>query len=99
VRKALKVFNKQWESSLFANVLQIKLNNKPVTSGLLLDLWFNAHYFHSDDEKEKALFELKAAFSEGFAKYMLLDSILEATKVILKVHEGLIGIVDEHFNP
>src|SRR3972149_2540348 len=38
-RKVLKVFKNQWEDSLFANAMQIKLNDETVTSALLLELW------------------------------------------------------------
>lgn len=96
-REALKVFRRKWEHSLFGNAMNICLNAKPMTSSLLLDLWFNAHYFHSDAEKEMELTELKKVFSEDFAKFMLLDSTFEATKVVLTIYNGVRGVVDEHF--
>lgn len=99
-REALKVFRRQWENCLFGSAMYISLNGKPITSSLLLDLWFNSHYFHSDTEKEMELVELKKAFSENYAKYMLLDSAFEASKVVLKIFSGVRGMVDEHFeNP
>ena len=97
-RKALKMFGRQWQDSLFRKALNIQLNETPITSSLLLDLWFNAHYFHSDEEKEKELKKMKENFSEEFAKYMLLDAVFEATKVVFKVFHGMRAIVDEHFN-
>ena len=63
-----------------------------------MDLWFNAHYFHSDEVKEKELEKLKECFSGEFAKYMLLDAVFEATKVVFKVFNGLQAVVYEHFN-
>lgn len=99
VREALKVFGKQWNNCLFDKVMNIAYNDKPITSSLLLDLWFNAHYFHQDEEKEKQLKQLILGFSEGFAKHMLLDAAFEATKVVYKLFDGLRGIVDEHFAP
>lgn len=97
-REAFKVFRAQWDNYLFGKAIEIKLNDKPVTSSLLIDLWFNAHYFHSDEEKEQKLNSLKETFSEGFAKYMLLDAAYQATKVVFKLHNGLKDIVDEHYN-
>jgi len=96
-RKAFKMFRTQWDNYLFGKALEIKFNDKPVTSSLLIDLWFNAHYFHSDEKKEQELNSLKEMFSEGFAKYMLLDAAYQATKVVFKLHDGLKGIVDEHY--
>ena len=94
-RKALKLFGKQWNDSLFGKALDIQLNGTPITSSLLLNLWFNAHYFHSDEDKEQGLAKLKEGVSEGFAKFMLLDAVLNATKVIFKVFHGVRSIVDE----
>lgn len=98
VRRALKVFGKQWNDFLFGKAFNIQFNDTPITSSLLLDLWFNAHYFHSNKDKEGELNKLKEGFSENFAKYMLLDAAFEATKIIFKIFNGLQGIVDEHFS-
>lgn len=98
-RQALKSFGAQWKNSLFANAMQISVNEKPITSSLLLDVWLNAHYFHSDEEKARQLQELHDIFSEPFAKYMLLDAAFEATKVVVKVYDGIKGMVDRHENP
>jgi hypothetical protein len=95
-RKVLRVFKKQWRDSLFAECLGVRFNGVPITFSLLLDLWFNAHYFHSDEDKGRELSKLKAGFSGGFAKYMLLDAVFEAVKVVMRVSNVLWGIVDEH---
>ena len=96
-RKALKVFSKQWNDCLFGKALNISYNDKQMTSSLLLDLWFNAHYFHQDAEKGTELNQLILGFSENFAKFMLMDATFEATKVVYRVFNGLRGVVDEHF--
>ena len=97
LRLALKSFRAKWKNSLFRNELHLKLNDKTITSALLLDLWFNAHYFHSDENKEAELQKLQETFTIDFAKYMLIDSTYEATKLILMVYNGLRGIVCKHF--
>ena len=96
-RTALKLFGQQWRDCLFGKAMGIEYNDKPITSALLLDLWFNAHYFHQDEDKERELRKLIEGFSEPFAKYMLLDSAMEATKVVYKVYDGLKEIVESHF--
>lgn len=96
-RQALKAFGQQWNDSLFGKTLNISYNDKPITSALLLDLWFNAHYFHQDAEKGRELEKLIEGFSERFAKYMLMDAAFEATKVIFKVYSAVHGIVDATF--
>lgn len=96
-REALKFFRKKWENSLFGNTMEIQLNGKPITTSFLLDLWFNAHYFHSDKVKSKELHLMKDLLSEGFTKYMLLDALYEASKIILKFYESFQNIVHDHF--
>lgn len=96
-RAALKMLGRQWDDCLFAKAMNVEWNNKKLTSAMLLDLWFNAYYFHQDDNKEKELKELVGVFSEGFAKYMLLDAAFEAAKVVYRVYVGVRGIVEEHF--
>ena len=98
-RQALKSLGSQWKNSLFANGMQISVDEEPITSSLLLDVWLNAHYFHSDEEKSRRLYELHGIFSEQFAKYMLLDAVFAATKVVIKVYEGIREIVDRHQSP
>lgn len=95
--QALKVFRRQWENSLFGNAVFIKVNGKDISTSLLLDLWFNAHYFHSDIKKGAELQKLKSLLTEDFTKCMLLDAIYGATKVVLMFSNGLQDIVNEHF--
>jgi hypothetical protein len=97
VREVLKVFRRQWNDSLFRKAFEIKFNDKPITTSLLIDLWFNAEYFHSDDVKGRELKKLKDIFSDEFAKYMLLDAAFEATKIVFKVLDGLQEMVEKHF--
>jgi hypothetical protein len=98
VRQALRLFGKKWNDSLFQRALNITYNDMPVTSSLLLDLWFNAHYFHQDEEKRRELDKLIEGFSENFAKYMLLDSSITATNEVFKFSEIVHAMVDKHFN-
>ena len=92
----LKSYMKQWQNSLFANAMNISLNNKQITTSLLLDLWFNAHYFHTDEDKEKELKNLYDAFSKDFSKYMFLDSVYGATKIVYKLYNSMRGMLEEH---
>lgn len=99
VRKALKSFGKNWRDSLFGRTLNIRYNDSEVTSALLLDLWFNAYYFHQNQTKREELDQIIEIFSERFAKYMLLDSAITAAHEVFKIFEGVHEIVDKHFHP
>lgn len=95
---ALKSFGSRWKNSLFAGSLVISIDGKQVTASKLFDLWFNAHYFHGDEVKQIDLDELKLIFTEPFAKYMLLDASLEATRVIYIVYDGMRAMIDSRKN-
>ena len=94
--EVLKGYGKQWQNSFFGNAMNISLNNKQITTSLLLDLWFNAHYFHTDEDKEEDLKSLKNVFSEDFSKFMLLDSVYGATKIVYKLFNSIRGMLEEH---
>jgi hypothetical protein len=97
LKEALKSFRRQWEDSLFGKAFEIKLNDKRITTSLLLDLWFNAYYFHSDEMKGQALRELRDFFSDDYAKYMLLEATFESAKVVFKLFDGVHEMVRKHF--
>lgn len=88
-REALRILKSQWGNTLFQKTICLSIDNEPVTAALLLDLWFNSHYFHSDKEKGYKLAQLNEAFTERFSKYMLLDSTYNATKLIFTLYNGL----------
>ena len=44
----------------------------------VINLWYNAHYFHSDEDKEKQLQELNTVLSESYTKNIVVISILLA---------------------
>ena len=96
VQQALKLLRMRWHNALFQNAINLSLNDSPITTSRVLDLWFNAHYFHSDSIKTEALKELNEVFTEDFSKYMLLDSTYNASKVVFTIQQGLQGIVDAH---
>lgn len=95
-RKALKSCKKRWHDSLFGTLMQIKINEEPITAAMLLDLWFNAHYFHADEDKEINLVNLNTVFTEDFSKYMLLDSVLGSGDELIKVYQGINPLVHKH---
>jgi hypothetical protein len=96
-RQALRLLKRQWNQALFNDVLQISACNQMITASVLMDLWFNAHYFHADEEKGIKLERLASVLSEEFSKYMLLDAVYEATKLVFKVYESVRDIVENKF--
>lgn len=83
----------RWENGLFSSAMSIQLNGETMTASLLLDVWLNAHYFHSDEDKGEKLRELNEAFSNDFSKYMMLDGAFEAAKAVFSVYDSVKDMV------
>lgn len=97
-REALKHLKTQWGNALFQSRLYLSVDGHPITASHLLDLWFNAYYFHSDRKKGEELKLLNEAFSESYSKYLLLDSVYNSTKIIFIVYAGLQDLVENRRN-
>jgi len=97
VLQALKITRERWNNFLLRKTMLIEIDGKQLDSSMLLDLWFNAYYFHSDEKKLPELNKLKNVITEDVAKYLLLDAAYEATKLILALYNGFKGMVNDHF--
>jgi hypothetical protein len=89
VTQVIRMYKKCWKDALFGQELLIFFNEEQLTAGKLLDLWFNAHYFHSAENAEQELAALNRALTPEFSKYMLVDSVLEATRLIFTVYDSI----------
>ncbi len=58
----------------------------------LISLWFSAHFFHSDPEKEKRLSEVITAVVERYAQFLLADSVFEAAKAVLDLYSSMLEL-------
>jgi hypothetical protein len=65
------------------------INGVEITPTMLIDLWFNAHYFHSDELKEQNLTNLKNALSIDVCRFMLADAVYEASKAVIHLANAL----------
>ena len=78
-----------WSGALAAKTMRIHLNGKQITPSFLMDLWFNAHYFHSDGEKEQALSSLIGMLTTDVCRFMLADAVYEASKAVFLLAKAL----------
>lgn len=81
-----KIIRKQWDQSCSAN---IRLNGEIIASSKLIDLWFNAHYFHGEIRKQRELEQLNKILTNDFCKFMFLDSLYNASDTIRRFHAGI----------
>jgi hypothetical protein len=89
VVQQLDKYKKQWNGAFEREQYSIKINGVLLTSKYMMDLWFNAHYFHSDSNKQEKLNELNNLLSQEGSKYLLVDSVLLATEAIFNVAKSV----------
>lgn len=82
VHSLLDRLRAQWTGALARQQFSIRVNGRALTTELLVDLWFNAHYFHSNPQKEAELNLLNSILSQDLNRYLLADAVFEATKAV-----------------
>lgn len=73
----IKYIKKEWDSS-FLKDGWFRYKERNLSSKEVINLWFNAHYFHSDHEKEQQLKELNLVLSDGVSRFILVMCVLDA---------------------
>lgn len=77
----VKYAQKEFFKCLVIDTAFIKANKK-YTSEQIIDLWFNAHYFHSDDSKDIKLKELVSILSKEGAEVSLFHAVFDSCNEI-----------------
>jgi len=89
VSRHLRGLKEQWHGAMARRGLNVKVNDEELTAGLLIDLWFNAHYFHSDAGKEERIRQINAILSTDLHRVFLADAVFEATKAVLSLYNSV----------
>ena len=79
----------RWKHALFQNAMQLSFNGKPLSAARILDLWLNAHYFHSDPAKRETLETVSRMLTPQFLKYMLVEAVIEGSRIVFSTYEML----------
>jgi hypothetical protein len=93
LRVYLGHLNDRWKGALFRSAMFLHFGNGVVDAERILDLWLNAHYFHSDEEKQQELDALLSALTPDLTKYMLVDAVMERSRVVL-----MLGAMLDHLD-
>ncbi len=88
----LQSLKQQWLGSFIRETTRFTVRGEPVTPRDLINLWFNAHFFHSDPEKEKRLSEVITAVGDQYAQFLLADSVFEAAKAVLDLYSSMLEL-------
>jgi hypothetical protein len=88
-KKYIDWLKDMWNGALARQQMQMYIDGKEITPTMLIDLWFNAHYFHSDELKDNNLTNLKKALSIDVCRFMLADAVYEASKAVFRLANSL----------
>ncbi len=89
VSQYVKALKDQWNGALARKGWSLSVNGEELTTSLLINLWFNAHYFHSDDDKGRRLQELSGILSTEFNRYLLADAVFDASKAVTRLYDSI----------
>lgn len=71
-------------ASQIFEALALKNNGEKLTAKKILDLWYNAEYSHSVEQKERELKELNQYLSFDLSKYMFVDVVVSLSYIVLE---------------
>jgi len=88
-RKVIDGLKDRWNQALFGGVMFMSFNDENLTANAVFDLWLNAHYFHSDAEKQQQLDRLAEMLSPDFVKFLLVNAVTECCRAIRVLDRAL----------
>ncbi len=89
IKSQVDSLRQRWLDALGGRGIDLYVNGRRITLRVLIDLWFNAHYFHGAEGKHSQLSILTKVLGYDFAKFLLVDGVYEATKAVLSLGELL----------
>lgn len=87
VNQAMDQNELKWSGKISS--VKFEACGKKLTTKLILDLWFNAYYFHSDEKKFDELRDIQQILSDDLAKYILASAVYDASQAVLNVAQAL----------
>jgi hypothetical protein len=88
-RKYVDALKERWSGALARQQFHMEVDGQEMTPSLLMDLWFNAHYFHPDEGKDEKLSALKSVLTHDGCRFMLADAVYEASVAVLRLAHSL----------
>ncbi|GAB6141906.1 hypothetical protein JCM14076_26350 [Methylosoma difficile] len=91
-RNHTKPLKESWKMGMLHST-NIIIDDVPLTTEKLIDIWLNAEFFHNDQTEKKTeldnLIDKIDFYSPGFAKFLLVGSVRECCNVIFEVNKLL----------
>jgi hypothetical protein len=88
LRMFIRKIKNQWKGTL-AKDAWLKYKGESLSAKVLLNLWFNAHYFHSEIEKETELTKLNSVLSTDISRHCLFMSVHDASLAIANLYKSI----------
>lgn len=80
--KNLKDIKEIWTGVWASRHISHAVDGETLTPSLLMDLWFNANYFHLDEAKNQKLMKLNLFLSTDYCKALLINAVIDASKAV-----------------
>ncbi len=87
----LRKIKAQWKGTL-SDDSWLKYKGNPVAAKTVMKLWFNAHFFHSDIEKEIELEELNSVLSTEISQHCLFMAVHDAGLAIGNLNKSIAAL-------
>lgn len=88
IQKFVKKIKEQWRGSFARNLSEFH-GRRHYTSKDIIDNWFNAHYFHSDENKEIKLEELNTLLGPELSHISLFMAVFDASLAVSNLFNAI----------
>jgi hypothetical protein len=85
---------RRWLESQRQGTVEFVVNDDRITPAHITDLWINGYYFHMDETKRR---QLEAIARTGLSRWMFMNAIVNASRVVLHLGRLCTAAVREGF--
>ena len=96
VRNDLATIRSNYTKALNTSFISINFLGKSYLPKDIVDLWFNAEYFHTDIEKVKELDKIVISPGKSLFFYLLIDAVITLTNQISMLKEIIVRATSDN---
>ena len=95
VRNDMVTIRSNYTKALNTSFIGINFLGKSYSPKDIVDLWFNAEYFHTDIEKVKELDKIVISPGKSLFFYLLIDAVITLTNQISMLKEIIVWVTSD----
>ncbi|MGB6369773.1 MAG: hypothetical protein WBF68_01895 [Atribacterota bacterium] len=95
VRNDMVTIRSNYSKALNTSFIGINFLGKSYSPKDIVDLWFNAEYFHTDIEKVKELDKIVISPGKSLFFYLLIDAVITLTNQISMLKEIIVWVTSD----